>query len=476
MTGKIKTSSLLIILLVLTLILVPTADVLAEDAEAESDYSAQTDLAVPSVNGALQVVDGRLADENGNPVQLRGISTHGLGWFPEYVNQDCVNELKDWGANLLRLAMYTAEYNGYCTGGDQEELKNLIRAGVSYATEADMYVIVDWHILSEGTPTAYQDEAEAFFAEMSAEFADHNNVLYEICNEPNTADWPTIKAYAEDIIPIIRANDPDAIIIVGTPTWSQEVDKPAADPITGWDNIMYTLHFYAATHKEDLRSRMTAAADTGLPIFVTEFGICDASGNGELDIDSANEWIELLNTYGISYAMWNLSNKDESSSILLPDVTKTSGFTYDDLSETGRWLYDMLGGALSGTPVNEATSDVAEEIAEEEAAGNVQTDEGLTVKMNLRSSWDDGNGVYSYLYDVTVTNRSGSAVSGWNIGIDFNENITVTDGWNGVCTCSENTVMISNEDYNGTIENEGTVTDIGFIVEGSSTLSPSYIH
>ncbi len=320
-----------------------------EPAEAEpvSDSGeepvvAGDDLACPSVNGQLQVIGTQLCDENGDPVQLRGVSTHGLAWFPEYVNQDCVDELKSWGANLLRLAMYTAESGGYCTDGDPEELKDLVRAGVDYATNADMYVIVDWHILSEGTPTTYQAQAEEFFDEMSKEFADHDNVLYEICNEPNTADWPEIKAYAEDIIPIIRANDPDAIIIVGTPTWSQEVDKPAADPITDYDNIMYTLHFYAATHKEDLRGKMTEAIDDGLPIFVSEYGICDASGNGDLDIDSANEWVRLMDEYDVSYAVWNLSNKDESSSILSGDVTKTSGFAYDDLSESGKWVYDML--------------------------------------------------------------------------------------------------------------------------------------
>ncbi len=308
----------------------------------------KNDVAVPSINGQLKVIGAQLCDENGSPVQLRGVSTHGLAWFPEYVNQDCVDDLKGWGADLLRLAMYTAESGGYCTDGDPEELKDLVRAGVEYATNADMYVIIDWHILSEGTPVTYQAEAEEFFDEMSQEFSDHNNVLYEICNEPNTADWPEIKAYAEDNIPIIRANDPDAVIIVGTPTWSQEVDKPAADPITDYNNIMYTLHFYAGTHKDELRNTMEEAIEDGLPVFVTEYGICDASGNGDLDIDSANKWVELMNAYDVSYAVWNLSNKDESSSLIASDVTKTSGFTYDDLSESGKWVYDMLQGRLTG--------------------------------------------------------------------------------------------------------------------------------
>ncbi len=427
------------------------------------------DLACPSVNGQLQVIGTQLCDEAGNPVQLRGVSTHGLAWFPEYVNPDCISELKSWGANLLRLAMYTAESGGYCTDGDPEELKDLVRAGVEYATAADMYVIVDWHILSEGTPVTYQAEAEDFFDEMSKEFADHTNVLYEICNEPNSADWPEIKAYAEDIIPIIRANDPDAVIIVGTPTWSQEVDKPAADPITGYDNLMYTLHFYAATHKEDLRDRMTAAIQDGLPIFVTEYGICDASGSGALDIDSANEWVRLMNEYDVSYAVWNLSNKDESSALIASDVTKTSGFTYDDLSESGKWVYDMLQGALTGTAVEEATAGVAQEA--EEANAGTRTDDGLTVHTVLDNSWDDGAGTYSYLYRLTVDNTTGEAISHWTITLTFNERITLTDGWNGTCKASGNTLTISNADYNGALGDGESASDIGFIVEGSSDLT-----
>ncbi len=457
-------------LLALTLWITPIFEVSAEEREGETTQNAQTTLAVPSINGALQVLDGHLSDETGAPVQLRGVSTHGLGWYPEYVNQECISEWKDWGANLLRLALYTAEDNGYCTGGDQEALKDLIRDGVSYATNADMYVLIDWHILSEGTPAAYQEEAESFFAEMSAEFAGQDNVLYEICNEPTTADWPEIKAYAEDIIPIIRANDPDAIIIVGTPSWSQEIDKPVEDPITDWDNVMYTLHFYAATHKDDLRNRMKAAADAGLPVFVTEFGICDASGSGELDLASADEWIELMNSCGISYAMWNLSNKEESSSILKPDVTKTSGFTYDDLSETGQWLYDLLGSALSGTALQEPSAEAAKETEQDGTAELFQTEDGLAVSIRQRTSWDDGYGTYSFLYDITLTNNSGAAISSWNISIAFNGDFTLTDTWNGTYTVKGTTIDISNVAYNGSLEDGASVSDVGFIIAGSSEL------
>ncbi|MCD8300330.1 MAG: cellulase family glycosylhydrolase [Clostridiales bacterium] len=432
-----------------------------EDEEVEAELFEDFDLATPSVNGALHVDGTQLVDENGDPVQLRGISSHGLAWFPEYINSDCMADLHAWGANVFRLAMYTAESGGYCTDGDQEALKELVKEGVEYATDEDMYVIVDWHILSEGTPTTYQSEAEEFFDEMSAEFADHNNVLYEICNEPNgSADWDTIKAYAEDIIPIIRANSPNAVIIVGTPTWSQEVDKAAADPITDYDNIMYTLHFYAATHKDDLRNKMEAAINDGLPIFVTEFGICDASGNGTIDEESADAWVELMDKYNVSYVMWNLSNKDESSSIIDSSVTKTFGFTVDDLSHSGRWIYSLLQSEMSGQPYELPEM---EEETEDDSAYAAEASNGMTVTKSLTNSWED-NGTQVYMYDITVTNSSGAAVTSWTVNIDFDSDVTISDGWNCTYSVSGKTLTLSSVDYNGALDDGESAEGIGVIV------------
>ena len=303
-------------------------------------------LAAPSCSGALRVQDGRLTDQNGAPVQLRGISTHGLAWFPEYVNEDCFRQLRqEWQANVIRLALYTAESGGYCTDGDRAALWKLVQDGVSYATQQDMYVIIDWHVLSEQNPNVYLEQAKAFFADAAECYADYDNVLYEICNEPNgQTGWSDIKSYAEAVIPVIREKDGDSIILIGTPNWSQAVEQAAADPIEGYDNLMYTLHFYAATHKDELRKSLTAASEAGLPVFVSEYGICDASGNGAIDEEQAQKWIDTMDSLGVSYVAWNLSNKAETSAILRSDCTKTSGFGWDDLSESGRWLYQLFTG------------------------------------------------------------------------------------------------------------------------------------
>lgn len=318
-----------------------------ENVKEEPTIEETSTLATPSNNGALSVNGTNLIDEKGNIVQLRGISTHGLAWFPDYVNEECFKDLKEMGANVFRLALYTSEYNGYCTGGDKDYLNNLVIDGVNYATNNDMYVIIDWHVLSEGNPNVYVNEAKEFFLNMANTFSSNNNVIYEICNEPNNGtSWDDIKTYANEVIPCIRQYDEDALIIVGTPNWSQDVDVVSLSPISDYSNIIYSLHFYAGTHKEDFQNKLLTALDNNLPVFVSEYGICDASGNGSVDIDSANKWIEILDENNISYVCWNLSNKDESSAIINSTCTKTSNFTYDDLSNEGKWLYDTLQSHL----------------------------------------------------------------------------------------------------------------------------------
>lgn len=303
----------------------------------------------PSINGPLHVEGTRLVGLDGSPIQLNGLSTHGLAWFPQYVNADFFSELRrDFGVNAIRLAMYSDEYGGYCSGGNKAQLKQLVLSGVQYAKAADLYVIIDWHILRDSDPNIHAAEAIAFFDEMSRLLADETHVLYELCNEPNGATtWQDVKRYAEQVIPVIRANAPDAVIIVGTPSWSQRVEDAAADPILGYDNLMYTLHFYAATHGQWLRDTMTSALSQGFPIMVTEYGSCDASGDGFYDFDQADAWADLMNEQGVSNFMWALANKNEKASIFQASCKKVHGFGWNDLTPAGQWLVSRLGGALA---------------------------------------------------------------------------------------------------------------------------------
>lgn len=439
----------------------------------------------------LHVEGTQLVNEAGAPLQLKGLSTHGLAWFPQYVNQELFTELAtDWKCNVVRLAMYSAEYNGYCTGGNKEELKQLVRDGVQYAENAGMYVIVDWHVLGEGDPNLYKEEAKAFFEEMSKEFADKHHVIYEICNEPNGGvSWSSVKAYAQEVIPVIRANDEDAVVIVGTPTWSQDVDQAAADPITEYDNVMYALHFYAATHKEELRSRMADAIGKGLPVIVSEYGICSADGNGGIDEEQATAWIKLMNDMSVSYIAWNISNKAETSAVFASGCSKTSGFTQEDLSENGRWLYRMLtGGAEDDSAAGqggktdqakekqEPVSQTAQHTAAEKAPvsgekpqpasdteGDWLTSGALEYRAVVCNRWESGGKTYEQ-YEVTLRNASSDDITEWKIELSFDRKFEVTDSWNGAYTAGDRKLWIGNASYNGAAAPEEEIKDIGFII------------
>ncbi len=320
-----------------------------ESAATEKKNNTNVPGEIPfETHGKLSVKGTDIVDMNGDKYQLKGVSTHGITWFPDYVNKEAFETLRDdWGANLIRLAMYTdtGDSYGYCSGGDKDEILALVDKGVSAATELGMYVIVDWHILSDSDPNNHIDDAKEFFDKVSKKYAAQENVIYEICNEPNGGtQWSSVKSYAETIIPVIKANDKDALIIVGTPNWSQDVDIASQDPITGYDNIMYAVHFYAATHKDDLRNKVKTALDNGLPVFVSEFSLCDASGNGGIDYDSSDEWFKLINENNLSYSSWSLCNKNETSALIKSDSTATGSLSDVDLSDTGKYVRDRIMG------------------------------------------------------------------------------------------------------------------------------------
>lgn len=291
-------------------------------------------------HGKLSIEGTKIVDKNKQEFQLKGVSTHSIAIYSQYINEETFKEMRDnWNINVIRIAMYSNPNDGYT-----KELHSKVKEAVNYATDLGLYVIIDWHILQDNNPNTYKNEAISFFEEMANEFKNNKNVLYEICNEPNgDVTWDKdIKPYAEEVISKIRAIDTNAIIIVGTPKWSQDVDIVANNPITDYENIMYTLHFYAATHKDELRKKLKIAHEKGLPIFVTEFGISDASGNGTISQEEGDKWIELLNSYNISWVCWNLSNKNETSAILNSNCNKTTDFQESDFSQQGKWLLKKI--------------------------------------------------------------------------------------------------------------------------------------
>lgn len=309
-----------------------------------------------STHGKLSLNGTQLVDQYGQPFQIRGISTHGLQWFPQYNNKAAYQTLRDdWGANCIRLAMYVDE-GGYYS--DRSGMKSKVNNGVQYATELGMYAIIDWHLLNVN-PKNYTSEAKSFFTEMAKKYKDYDNVIYEICNEPSNCPWSDIKSYATEVIKAIRTYDKDAIIIVGTPTWSQlgnqgHTYEPADDPITGYSNIMYAFHFYASepAHNQWLTAKIGTAIDRGLPVFVSEFGLSEASGNGNVDLTKAAEWMKRCDDRNVSYCAWSLCNKNESSALISSSCSKTSGWSPSELSKAGQYIRNHYRSKMENSAEN----------------------------------------------------------------------------------------------------------------------------
>jgi endoglucanase len=294
------------------------------------------------VNGQLSVCGVNLCNEAGTAVQLRGMSSHGLQFFPNCVNKDSLDALRnDWNADFIRLSMYVQE-GGLETDPDGFTAK--VNSLVDIATGLGLYAIVDFHILTPGDPNANLALAKTFFADVTAAHADQNNVLYEIANEPNGVSWDGIKSYADQVIPVIRNNSPDSVVLVGTRGFSSlgltdgaDEQEILDDPVD-FKNVMYTFHFYAASHKED-RQAVVARAAKSLPLFVSEFGTQTFTGDGANDLASATTWLDLLRSLKISYSMWSFSDGKETNSVFKQGTCAGTSFAGTDvLTESGNFM------------------------------------------------------------------------------------------------------------------------------------------
>lgn len=294
-------------------------------------------------NGKLSVKGPDLVNQYGEKVQLFGLSTHGLQWFSDFVNFDTICSIQEgFGNNVIRLALTTDE-NGYCSGGPtvKREMLEAIHRGIDIATELGLYVIVDWHMVgatnpADKNPLTYLEESKEFFSYISEYYKDYDNILYEIMNEPNgPTTWAQCKRYATEVIPCIRKNT-DAIILVGSSEWSTDMDAIMANPLVGYENIMYTYHFYAADHRRT--SRVERAYDNGLPVFISEFGFMESSGDGALSLSNGSKWKQVLDSRNISYVAWNISNSSGTASIFKHNTTDLYDVSDSNLKEWGVYL------------------------------------------------------------------------------------------------------------------------------------------
>lgn len=310
----------------------------------------------------LKVEGTNLYIEGGqNPVVWRGIS---FGWhnlWPRFYNGAAVRTLADgWGCPVFRAAIGADDLQelsplgGYLS--DPERALRCLYAVIDGAIENNAYVIVDWH-----SHLLHQTEAEEFFRTVAMKYAGCPNVIYELFNEPVSREfedsrdysepaqesldsyWAELKAYAGNLIPIIEeASGCHPLILMGCPRWDQAIDCAVRNPITGYDNLMYTVHFYAATHGQWLRDRCDTALEAGLPIFISECAACEASGDGPIDPVAWQEWNEWASARNISLLTWSISDKDETCSMLSKEASDEGPWADDVIKEWGKIVKEWL--------------------------------------------------------------------------------------------------------------------------------------
>ncbi len=288
-------------------------------------------------HGQLKVKGTQLVNVDGNPVALHGMS---FGWhnlWPRFYNKGAVHTLvTDWHSTVIRASMgIELNDSGYLKSPARstELMQNVVEACI----KEEVYVIIDWH-----DHNMHLKEAQEFFAMMSKKYGGNPHVIYELFNEPDYETWAEVKAYSEELIKVIRANDPDNVILVGSPRWDQDVQLPAADPIKGFDNLMYTMHFYAGTHKKWLRDRTDEAMQKGLPIFVSECAGMEASGDGPIDHTEWKAFVDWMDQRKLSWVAWSVSDKKETCSILNPSASSNGGWKQEDVKEWGRVTQQFL--------------------------------------------------------------------------------------------------------------------------------------
>lgn len=327
---------------------------------AISAFAADASTATPkkvgpvSYYGALHTSGSKIIGaKNNQQVMLRGVSLFwsdatGLSYYNPTVISWVVDNLK---IDVFRYAMGIEYYDS--NGGTKNKLDDqvsytkspegqlsTIDRMVQAAIENDVYIVIDWHSHRAHLETSI---AKDFFAKISQKYKDVPNIIYEIYNEPvggSGGDWSAIQKYANSVVPAIRTNTQN-LIIVGTPNWSQHPEQGAQNPIQS-TNIAYVLHFYASSHsKGSYGGHVTSALNAGYPVFISEWGTTNADGDGEPNASATNEWTQFMDQNSIPNCNWSLrqqtsdvDQKSEKSAIFAGDKSLITAAALDAATYT----------------------------------------------------------------------------------------------------------------------------------------------
>ena len=411
---------------------------------------AQADVAPLSVSGNKIMANGQAASFSG-----MSLFWSNTGWGGEkYYNANAVAWLKnDWNTTLVRAAMGVEDNGGYISAPAANKAR--VKTVVDAAIANDMYVIIDWH---SHYAHNYEAQAIAFFEDMARTYGNKNHVIYEIFNEPkNDVTWAgKVKPYAERVIAAIRRIDPDNLIIVGSPTWSQDVDVASRDPITGYSNIAYTLHFYAGTHTQYLRDKAQTALNNGVALFVTEWGSVNADGNGSVANSETNAWVQFMKDNKISNANWALNDKSEGASALVPGASANGSWPSNQLTASGALAKNIISNwPAAGTTTSSRSSS--------SVASSVRSSTPSSVSSSVRSS------------SSSSAPSSGSCASYINVVFGARTEVTLASG--AFLRFSKNlngeTLQFWDSDTNTSCDYRGTATSVGG--SGSLNINSNYV-
>ncbi len=307
--------------------------------------------------GKLKLVENQLSDKDGNPVQLKGWSTYSIN---PYDVEGCLGEnqwelMKKYGANIVRLVLYAGDDNSY--KNDRDKYKDLVKNSIKELAEKNMYCLIDWQ---KSDPTAsdyifdpndYLNDARDFFNDIS-KFCfenEYNNVLYEICGEPNCG-WTKIKTYAESVLPVITANQPNAIVVVGTDQWCQKIVEPVSNPLSSkWKkNVVYSFNYDACNHYSLLGD--FRYAQKLIPVFVSEWTAMKFNGDGPFCADNS----DLLMAYCdkqqsapqvVSWCIGNWGKKDKATSFFVgscAEGSESQNLDQNEYKKYGEYVLSLM--------------------------------------------------------------------------------------------------------------------------------------
>jgi len=330
------------------------------EAGRYADYNVNHDLYF--FRGTPRKRGKRIVGDDGNPIEFRGIGTHAPLQYTNLHTLEMMRSLRAYGVNLIRISVYLEDYTFLHSDGQKaygylnkpDETKAEIERIVNYCGQLGMYVLLDWHIYSwgagYGTGIFHQTEAEEFFSYFCQLYQDCPYVMYEVANEPHHTTSAETAPYVKDMYDLIRSYIPDAIVVTGTckddvQTWY------AALLDAGADDIFISPHAYGYGISA---SRYAAWWDAGIPLFNSEWGNSEGSGDGKREDAGATELMKYYHAEKIPQSVWKLTDQAMTTAVLknlgtINSSTYAEGFDAADLSPAGTlyftWFrYYGLGG------------------------------------------------------------------------------------------------------------------------------------